>query len=336
MKLQLITVGEPAGVGPDCIIRAWQRSPELFTDTIIVAPATWIGQRAELIGMQIPLREYRTLSECSAAAAGALPCWNPLPEDMAAGPVTPGETSALTASAVIHCIEAATWACLDGRAAALVTGPIEKAVLRDSGFTFPGHTEFLAHLSARDQEERNDFVMMLASSELRVALLTTHMALRDVPDAISIEGTLACIHIVVRDLHRRFGINAPRLGLCGLNPHAGEQGHFGGEEISKLEPAVRAAQAEGINITGPLPADTIFSPPMRNHFDAVICCYHDQALIPIKALSFGKSVNVTLGLPFVRTSVDHGTALSLAGSDQVSCDSLLAAIRMAREMAEAG
>ena len=333
MKPQLITVGEPAGIGPDCIIRAWQRSAELFDNAIIVAPAAWISQRAKLIGIDIPIHEYQALAEYGNAPAGMLACWNPLSEDIADGPVTPGETSATTAAAVIHCIEAASWACLHGRAAALVTGPIEKAVLRNEGFSFPGHTEFLAHLSAREQAEDSDFVMMLASDEIRVALLTTHMALRQVPDSISMESTLACLRIVHHDLQDRFGIQSPRLGLCGLNPHAGEQGHFGNEEIDILEPAVRTAQGEGIHITGPLPADTIFSPAMRRQFDAVVCCYHDQALIPIKALSFGQSVNVTLGLPFIRTSVDHGTALSLAGTDRVSCDSLLAAMTMAREMA---
>ena len=178
--------------------------------------------------------------------------------------------------------------------------------------------------------------MMLASDELRVALLTTHMALRDVPDSLSSEATLACLRIVHHDLKHRFGIAQPRLGLCGLNPHAGEQGHFGSEENDILQPAVETARREGIEISQPLPADTIFSPAMRQQFDAVICCYHDQALIPIKALSFGQSVNVTLGLPFIRTSVDHGTALGLAGTEGVRCDSLLAAMVMATRMTKVG
>ena len=219
----------------------------------------------------------------------------------------------------------------------MVTGPIEKAVLRDCGFVFPGHTEFLAHISHERRihsHEKTDFVMMLASGNLRVALLTTHMALRDVPDALSIQATVDSLRIVHRDMHSRFGIEKPRLGLCSLNPHAGEQGHFGHEEADILEPAASMARNEGIDVTEPLPADTIFSAPMRRQFDAIICCYHDQALIPIKALCFGESVNITLGLPFIRTSVDHGTALARAGSDQVSYSSLVAAIAMARQMAE--
>lgn len=334
MQPIIITVGEPAGIGPDCIIRAWQQAPASFAGMLLAAPADWIAERAELIGIPVPLHACRTVADCDSAPAGTLPCWNPLPPEMATGPVTPGTTSPRTAAAVIGCIEAAARACLEGRASAMVTGPIEKAVLRDSGFSFPGHTEFLAHLAAAASgREESDFVMMLAASELRVALLTTHMALRHVPDSITTEGALACLRIVARDLHRRFGIRSPRLGLCGLNPHAGEQGHFGSEEADILQPAVEAARLEGIDISAPLPADTIFSPPMRRQLDAVICCYHDQALIPLKALSFGSAVNITLGLPFIRTSVDHGTALPLAGTEQVSCGSLLAAMAMAAEMA---
>jgi len=335
MKPQLITVGEPAGIGPDCIIRAWQQHPEQFNNAIIVAPAAWLSQRAALISFDLPIEERRNLTEACMLSPKMLRCWNPLLPEAAIGPVTAGKTSAVTAEAVISCIEAAAQACLGGDADALVTGPIEKAVLRDAGFHFPGHTEFLAHLAAAHTRENRDFVMMLASDELRVALLTTHMALRDVPTSISREATLACLRIVHHDLKNRFGIAQPRLGLCGLNPHAGEQGHFGSEEINILQPAAEAARRGGIEVSPPLPADTIFSPTMRRQFDAVICCYHDQALIPIKALSFGQSVNVTLGLPFIRTSVDHGTALTLAGTDGVSCDSLLAAMAMAACMGEA-
>ena len=336
MKPQLITVGEPAGIGPDCIIRAWQQSPAQFSNAVIAAPAAWLSQRAELIGIDLPVERYCSFSAATSAGSSALRCWNPLPPETAIGPVRQGDTSPATAEAVIGCIEAAALACLTGDAAALVTGPIEKAVLRDAGFSFPGHTEFLAHLASAHTGKQMEFVMMLASDELRVALLTTHMALRDVPDLLSREATLACLRIVHHDLKHRFGIARPRLGLCGLNPHAGEQGHFGREEIDILEPAAKAARSEGIEVSPPLPADTLFSPNMRRQFDAVLCCYHDQALIPIKALSFGQSVNVTLGLPFIRTSVDHGTALTLAGTDKVACDSLLAAMGMATRMAEGG
>jgi len=213
----------------------------------------------------------------------------------------------------------------------MVTGPIEKAVLRDAGFDFPGHTEFLAHLA-----DDSPFVMMLASDALRVALLTTHMALADVSAALSINETVQCLRIVHNDLQVRFAIKAPRIGLCGLNPHAGEAGHFGREEIDVLIPAAEQARRTGINVRGPLPADTLFSAAMRSDFDAIVCCYHDQALIPIKALSFGEAVNITLGLPFIRTSVDHGTALDRAGSGKVSYSSLVAAIECARFMQRNG
>ena len=337
MKPYLITVGEPAGIGPDCIIRAFSDEPAAFRNCVIAAPRNWIEERANAINIALSVKEHTSLNAAfrGESEAGKLHCWNPL-GDTVCGAVTAGRPSAATASAVIHCIESATMACLNGEAAALVTGPIEKAILKSEGFAFPGHTEFLAHLSRRGKtaaKQPIDFVMMLASKKLRVALLTTHMAISEVADSLSIDDTLDCLRIVDRDLKYRFGITAPKLGLCGLNPHAGEQGHFGNEEITILSPAARMAGEEGIDVSGPLPADTLFSAGKRKNFDAIICCYHDQALIPIKALSFGGAVNITLGLPFVRTSVDHGTALDLVGSEDVSSSSLLAAIDIAREMA---
>ncbi len=339
MKPLLITVGEPAGIGPDCIIRAFNDAPEIFENAIIVAPVCWLLQRAGDIGIAVPIQQLVGLPEpgSSELAKEKLNCWNPLPDTVTYDQVSTGETSSKTATAVIQCIESAAHACLNGHACAMVTGPIEKAVLRDCGFEFPGHTEFLAHISRHSRnraDEKVDFVMMLVSDDLRVALLTTHLALRNVPDALSVQATVDSLRIIHHDIQSRFGINNPRLGLCSLNPHAGEQGHFGHEEAEILEPAINIARIEGMNVTGPWPADTIFSPPMRGDFDAIICCYHDQALIPIKALCFGEAVNITLGLPFIRTSVDHGTALARAGSDQVSYSSLVAAICMARQMAE--
>lgn len=336
MKPSLITVGEPAGIGPDCILRAFSQQPHALQNCIIVSPANWLEDRARAINIPVQLKVSSSLHEAISHKPGQqeLCLWNPIPDHLS-GSVTAGVPSASTSHAVIGCIESATRACLAADAAALVTGPIEKAILKSQGFQFPGHTEFLAHLSRQeDADKRIDFVMMLASEALRVALLTTHMAISEVPDALSIEDTIDCIRIVEHDLKYRFGIKQPRLGLCGLNPHAGEQGHFGREEIDILAPAARIAATEGINITEPLPADTLFSANNRKNFDAIICCYHDQALIPIKALSFGDAVNVTLGLPFVRTSVDHGTALDRVGSPDVSSTSLLAAIAMARSMCD--
>jgi len=320
----LITAGEPAGIGPDCIALAWKAAPEALRGACICAPISWLDERSRTLGIQLPLREVASPQ----GSDDALNCWDPLPADHLTGPVTPGKPAAQTAAAVVACIRAAAEACLQQRAAAMVTGPIEKAVLRDAGFLFPGHTEFLAHLAGD-----SPFVMMLASEALRVALLTTHMAIARVPEALSVQQTLQCLQIVHHDLRQRFAIEAPRIGLCALNPHAGEAGHFGREEITVLTPAVELARQAGIDVTPPLPADTLFSPAMRAAFDAVVCCYHDQGLIPIKALSFGETVNITLGLPFIRTSVDHGTALDRAGSGKVSYSSLVEAIKLADVMA---
>jgi len=335
MKPLLITAGEPAGIGTDCILRAWLHTPQLFKQCVIAAPALWLRERACLLGIDVCVHEAPELEQIDCSDISALHCWNPLAESIPAGPVCPGSPSPVTAAAVIACIEAAAMACLNGAAAALITGPIEKAVLRASGFIFPGHTEFLAHLARSNAPlagNHLDHVMMLASDQLRVALLTTHIAISDVPASLSIDATLDCLQIVARDLRSRFAIKMPNIGLCGLNPHAGEQGHFGREEIDILAPAAQRATEEGICVTGPLPADTLFSAPMRSRFDAIVCCYHDQALIPLKALSFGDAVNITLGLPFIRTSVDHGTAFDRVCSDSVSCTSMQAAIRMAATM----
>jgi len=325
----LITVGEPAGIGSDCVLLAHQAQPEIFSSVCIVAPAPWLKLRAKELNIHTPIQTIHSLT-MKGDDSSVLYCWNPLQQETVA-PIA-GKPLPQTAHAVIACIEAAALACMRGEAAAHVTGPIEKSVLRDAGFNFPGHTEFLAHLAGEHLGRDCDIVMMLASKVLRVALLTTHMAISEVPSNLSIEQSLRCIEITHADLKQRFGINKPRLGMCGLNPHAGEQGHFGREEIDILMPAVEQARQLGIDISKPLPADTLFSAQMREKFDAIICCYHDQALIPIKALSFGDAVNVTLGLPFIRTSVDHGTALDRAGSGKVSYSSLVEAIELAHFM----
>jgi len=343
LKPVLITVGEPAGIGSDCILRVYASQPDMLKHSLVVAPARWLQARAAKIGMNVSIHEYADWHEASmattaTASSGGLCCWNPLDSEQTE-PVTAGKPAPHTAAAVVRCIEAAAQACLSEKAAAMVTGPIEKAVLRSAGFAFPGHTEFLAWLSSQTSnassiKDPSNFVMMLASDQIRVALLTTHLALRDVADALSVDATLKCLRIVEHDLRHRFGIETPRLALCALNPHAGEQGHFGREEIDILAPAAKLARQQGVQVTDPLPADTVFSTASRSQYDAMVCCYHDQALIPIKALSFGEAVNVTLGLPFIRTSVDHGTALDRVGKSSVSCSSLLAAIAMARQMSD--
>lgn len=324
----LLTPGEPAGIGPDCVLLAFHNHPEQFEQVVIVTPPAWLLDRAALLGLSVGLHRHDTL-ENYRHVSGMLNIWNPCPDDSSAAAVTPGHPSQGTALAVITCIEAAATACMQGAGAAIITAPIEKAVLREGGFAFPGHTEFLAHIGDAEQ-----VVMMLASTQLRIALLTTHMALADVPGALNYRDTLEIIRITHRSLQRQFGIAEPKLALCGLNPHAGEQGHFGLEEGTILLPAIRQAQDEGICIDGPLPADTLFSPNMRQKYDTILCCYHDQGLIPIKTLSFGDAVNISLGLPFIRTSVDHGTALDRAGTGNISYSSIVEAISMARSMAD--
>ncbi|MFQ5518532.1 MAG: 4-hydroxythreonine-4-phosphate dehydrogenase PdxA, partial [Mariprofundus sp.] len=327
VKPFLLTLGEPAGIGPDCTLLAFQADPERFRNTIVVAPPHWLSERADILGLNISIHPCEHLD--SAVPKHHLGCWNPLSGKTADGPVTVGRPSSSTATAVVGCIESAATACMHGHAAAIITAPIEKAILRDSGFDFPGHTEFLANISGTDR-----VVMMLASAQLRVALLTTHMAISDVAKALDTDGILHDLNIINDDLKHRFGISQPRIAVCGLNPHPGEQGHFGSEEPTILRPAIEQAIAYGMLVDGPLPADTLFSPQVRSHYDAIVCCYHDQGLIPIKTLSFGEAVNITLGLPFIRTSVDHGTALDRAGTGKVSYSSIMEAIRMARLMAE--
>ncbi|MDX8411321.1 MAG: 4-hydroxythreonine-4-phosphate dehydrogenase PdxA [Mariprofundaceae bacterium] len=320
----LLTLGEPAGIGPDCVLRAFAAKPETFHGVLVIAPPLWLVERAEQCRLDIDIQTVEALQYPS---GGALHCWQATSD--AVHSAQPGKPEGATSQTVIDCIRIGTQQCLQGHARALVTGPIDKAVLRQAGFSFPGHTEFLADLAGGAS-----VVMMLASQSLRVALLTTHLALKDVPARLSVDQTLTVLKIVARTLQSRFGVSNPHLALCALNPHAGEQGMFGAEESAILSPAVQQACALGMNVSGPLSADSLFAPAQRKQYDAIVCCYHDQALIPIKALSFGEAVNITLGLPFVRTSVDHGTAYERAGRDRVSYSSLVAALRMAKLMSE--
>lgn len=243
--------------------------------------------------------------------------------------VTPGKPDHANAGAVIEAIEIAAKACLAGDAAAMVTAPIHKSVLAGAGFGFPGHTEFLAHLTGSSRA-----VMMLASAKLRVVPLTIHIPLKAVPAAITTEAIIETGQIVLTALARDFGISHPRLAVAGLNPHAGEDGMLGGEEAAIIVPAIAALRALGHAVTGPLSADTLFHDEARMRYDAALTMYHDQGLIPIKTLSFWDGVNVTLGLPIVRTSPDHGTALEIAGTGKADIRSMVAAIQMAAQMAD--
>ncbi|MDX8393399.1 MAG: 4-hydroxythreonine-4-phosphate dehydrogenase PdxA [Mariprofundales bacterium] len=332
IKPILLTVGEPAGIGSDCVLRAYAANPQDFSDVVIVAPMHWLKRRAREIGLHLQIQEYTKIMDALVSHSNVLRCWNPILEDPELSQIQKlkiiaGEPSEKTARSVLHCIKEATKSCLQNKAAALVTGPIEKSTLRNAGMNFPGHTELLAHLAGDVP-----VVMMLASPKLRIALLTTHLPLKDVSAQLTIESVLKTLEITQHSMFERFGIRSPAIALCGLNPHAGERGHFGREELDILQPAVRQAQEKGFDIQGPFPADSLFSPRQRRLYDVILCCYHDQGLIPIKALSFGEAVNITLGLPFIRTSVDHGTALDRVGSGMVSFDSLIEALHMARRM----
>jgi 4-hydroxythreonine-4-phosphate dehydrogenase len=298
----LITMGEPAGIGPEVALAAF----ETLGGRIGSHPLKLVGD-AEIFASH---KDALIATEARAHAA-------------------PGKPSASNAAAVIEAIELAVKAAMAGEAAALVTAPIHKAVLAGAGFGFPGHTEFLAALT-----DTRRAVMMLASEKLRVVPLVIHVPLARVPGLVTAAGIVETGEIILAALERDFGIAQPRLAVAGLNPHAGEDGVLGGEEEAIIAPAIAALKARGFAVTGPLSADTLFHDEARKKYDAVLTMYHDQGLIPIKTLSFWDGVNVTLGLPIVRTSPDHGTAFDIAGTGKADARSMIAAIRMAAEMAD--
>ncbi|MCR9139152.1 MAG: 4-hydroxythreonine-4-phosphate dehydrogenase PdxA [Alphaproteobacteria bacterium] len=324
-----ITMGDPAGIGPDITMAMWQElHPDDRRGFVVHACPALYHDRARRLGYDLKIVEVDP-SEPSRIIDGTFPI-APLSNKVRANPGAPNRDNA---AAIIESIERAVDLTIAGKAAAVVTNPIAKAQLYDSGFTFPGHTEFLAELAARHTGKSVKPVMMLAGPRLRAVPVTIHIALRDVHLRITADEIIATSQIVAADLKSRFGISEPRLSLAGLNPHAGESRALGDEDQDIILPAVSHLKAEGIAATGPHPADTMFHEEARHRYDAAICMYHDQALIPAKALDFDKTVNVTLGLPFVRTSPDHGTAFDLAGSGLARTDSLVAAMRLARSLA---
>jgi 4-hydroxythreonine-4-phosphate dehydrogenase len=324
-----LTVGEPAGIGPDLALMTWHRRRELGLPAFyLLADPAFMQRRAALLGLQVPIR----IVEPPAAAttfASALPVV-PVGVDITAAP---GRPDASSAAAAIAAIRRSVADVLAGTAAAVVTNPVAKSVLYRSGFAEPGHTEFLARLVAEMTGTAAQPVMLLWSPELAVVPVTIHLPLGTVPAALSTELIVSTGRIVARDLVRRFGIARPRLAVAGLNPHAGEEGALGEEDRRVVAPAIDALKAEGIDARGPLPADTMFHPAARERYDVALCMYHDQALIPIKTLAFDHAVNVTLGLPIVRTSPDHGTAFDIAGTGRADCSSLVAALRLAARLA---
>ena len=314
-----LTCGEPAGIGPEIAARAWEALGARL-------PFVWIGDPAHL-PRGTPAREVAAPSEAPLVAASALPVLrHPFP-----APAVPGRPAAENAAEVVSAIARAVALAREGAVAGLVTGPIHKKALQEgAGFAYPGHTEYLAALAGVER-----VVMMLACEHLRVVPATIHVPLAEVPSLLTRDLLVQTIRITHAALRRDFGLSVPRLAVAGLNPHAGEGGTIGREEVEVISPALESLRAEGLVLAGPLSADTMFHAEARAHYDAAIAMYHDQALIPIKTIDFAGGVNVTLGLPFIRTSPDHGTAFDIAGQGRADATSLIAALRMAERMAHA-
>jgi 4-hydroxythreonine-4-phosphate dehydrogenase len=318
-----VAMGDPAGIGPEIVAKAWARRREER-----LAPFFAIGDtRAVLTVWQGPVTRIDTPADAAAIFDEALPVLTV--ED--AGDIIPGQPDLEGARCALHSLELATGMTREGAAGALVTGPVSKSQLYQLGFTHPGQTEFVAE---RVGVSAAATVMMLAGPTLRVVPVTTHVPLHRVPELLSVPLLVPKARVTARALVRDFGIASPRLAFAGLNPHAGESGAIGREEIDMLIPAIQILQSEGIDVTGPLAADTMFHGRARAMYDAAICCYHDQALVPLKTLHFDEGVNITLGLPIVRTSPDHGTAFGIAGQDRAEPGAMIAAIRLAAEAAQ--
>jgi 4-hydroxythreonine-4-phosphate dehydrogenase len=327
-----LSQGDPAGIGPDITLMAWtQRRTAVIPPFLYFGDPAVLAARARQLNLQVPLVEA-TPEEATSRFPDALPYFAiPANTD-----VRPGAPDSASARGTIDAIERAVELTIAGKTAAVVTNPIAKSVLYQAGFAFPGHTEFLADLAARAFGHGVLPVMMIAGPLLRTVPVTIHIPLKDVPEALTENMIYQTCRITAHDLTARFGIVNPRLAISGLNPHAGEDGALGLEDAAIIAPAIARLKADGIDAMGPLPADTMFHEAARRTYDVAICMYHDQALIPAKALGFDDGVNVTLGLPFIRTSPDHGTAFSLAGTGKARPTSLIAALKMAAEMAGKG
>lgn len=322
-----LSMGEPAGIGPDLLLQLYaQRAGLKLPPFIVYGNGQFLSARAKRLGLEIDLVNCEPESAPTQFATALPVC-----EMEGALVDAPGSLNSDTGSIVIEAIARAARDVLAGRCRGLITAPIHKAALYDAGFTHPGHTEYLAALCAKDGTIPLP-VMMLVHERLRAVPLTIHVPLRDVPGLVTTGSIVETGKIVAHDLRTRFDIEMPKLAIAGLNPHAGEDGTIGNEDRDVIAPAVAQLQAAGIDAVGPLSADTLFYPPHWRQYDAVIAMYHDQALIPIKTIAFDEGVNVTLGLPLVRTSPDHGTALDLAGTGKASHKSMLAAIRLADRM----
>lgn len=315
----LITPGEPAGIGADITLITALR--DIDAELLVIADPDLLEERARQLNIDVKLSVVSTIEKTVGKhRAGQL---NIMPVKMNVS-CQAGKMDSRNSQYVLDCLALAATHCLDNNSSAMVTGPVHKGIINDAGIPFTGHTEYLADIS------HSSPVMMLATEQLRVALATTHLALREVSDAITYESLEHTIHTLHDFLKQRCAIEQPRLLVCGLNPHAGEDGHLGMEEIEIITPAIESARQSGIEILGPLPADTAFTKKYLEKADAILAMYHDQGLPVLKHSGFGKAVNITLGLPFIRTSVDHGTALELAGTGKADASSMLAAINFAR------
>lgn len=317
----VITPGEPAGVGPDLVIALAQQAWP--AELVVCADPALLLERAALLQLPLTLREYQPDVPAQPQAEKTLTI---LPIKLHSKAL-PGQLDVNNGAYVVETLARACEGCLSGEFAALITGPVHKGIINDAGVPFTGHTEFFAERSHRDR-----VVMMLATEELRVALATTHLPLLDVPAAITPQTLTEVITILNHDLRTKFGIDEPQIYVCGLNPHAGEGGHMGREEIDVIIPTLESLRQQGIHLIGPLPADTLFQPKYLEHADAVLAMYHDQGLPVLKYQGFGRAVNITLGLPFIRTSVDHGTALDLAATGIADVGSFRTALNLAIKM----
>ncbi len=317
-----ITPGEPAGIGPDLVIQLAQQGWPV--ELVVCADPELMNQRAKQLGLPLLLRPYQPSQPAEPQAAGTLTI---APTPLAA-PCQAGILAEANSAYVVETLRFATEHNLNGDFAAVVTGPVHKGIINQAGMPFSGHTEYFAQ-----QAGCQDVVMMLATTGLQVALVTTHIPLAYVAKAITAERLEKVIRILDHDLRTKFGCQQPHILVCGLNPHAGEGGHLGREEIEIIEPTLAILRAEGMTLSGPYPADTLFQPKYLDHADAVLAMYHDQGLPVLKYKGFGQALNITLGLPFIRTSVDHGTALDLAGTGKADVGSFQVALKKAIELA---
>jgi len=322
----VITPGEPAGIGPDLILQlsAKAKNTHNNAELIIIADKKMMQERAKLLNISIKFTDYQKNSPNTSLNKSDEIC---IIDIKCTEPVIAGELNSKNSNYVLETLTRATKGCLSQEFDAIVTAPLHKGIINDAGIAFTGHTEFLAKLTQAELP-----VMMLAADTLRVALATTHLPLKDISAAISKDSLRKVITILHNDLSTKFGIKSPHILICGLNPHAGESGHMGQEEITTINPIIEELNTKGMNLSGPLPADTLFTPKYLETADAVLAMYHDQGLPVLKHVGFGHAINITLGLPIIRTSVDHGTALDLAGTGKATTGSLIAAINTAIEM----